>query len=294
MQKIIPHLWFDYQAKEAIEHYTKLLPESNISNISVLENTPSGDVAVFDFTLGDLNFQAINGGPYFKFNEAISLFIAVDSKDTMDYLYRELSHEGEVLMPLKAYEFSPYYTWLSDKHGLNWQLMLNSEKRDLRTVRPCLMFGGSKCGLAESAMIFYSRLFTDGKIGDISYYAKGEASVPAAKVNYGELTIGGVDLLFMDHGYGGETEFNEAISLLVLCDDQQELDDYWEHLSHDPEAEQCGWLKDQFGVSWQIVPKQMIEMMKGSPEAIARVTSAFLSMKKFNIAQLEAAYNGEF
>ena len=92
-----------------------------------------------------------------------------------------------------------------------------------------------------------------------------------------------------EHDFG----FNEAISFIVSCETQEEIDHYWESLSADPEAEQCGWLKDRFGLSWQVVPSAMDEMLgNGTKEQIARVTEAFLQMKKFDIAELQRAYEG--
>ena len=97
----------------------------------------------------------------------------------------------------------------------------------------------------------------------------------------------------MDSAYEHNFAFNEAISFLVSCDTQAEIDRYWKALSAVPEAEQCGWLKDKYGLSWQIVPTLMNEMMsKGSGEQIARVTEAFLKMKKFDIESLKRAYEG--
>ena len=93
-----------------------------------------------------------------------------------------------------------------------------------------------------------------------------------------------------EHGYN----FNEAISFMVYCEDQEEIDYYWNRLSAVPEAEQCGWLKDQYGVSWQIVPAVMDEMMRDEdPERLSRVTQAFLTMKKFDLAQLQRVYAGD-
>ncbi len=86
-------------------------------------------------------------------------------------------------------------------------------------------------------------------------------------------------------------KFNESISFMVHCDTQEEIDYYWEKLSADPRAEQCGWLEDKYGLSWQIVPTIMDEMMRDSdPKKLARVTEAFLKMKKFDIAKLKQAY----
>lgn len=152
-QKITPHLWFDKEAKEATEFYTSIFPESKITNVTTLHNTPSGTVDVVSFELSGQPFMAISAGPLFK--------------------------------------------------------------------------------------------------------------------------------------------FNESISFIINCETQEEIDYYWEKLSAVPEAEQCGWLKDKYGLSWQIVPTIMDEMMgSGDEEKIARVTEAFLKMKKFDIAELKKAYEG--
>ena len=292
MQKIIPHLWFDKEGRPAITQYTQLFADSHLQQVSNLEDTPSGDVSIFNFQLGQLKFQAINAGPYFKFNESISLFVSVDSAEEVDRLYESLGKDGRVLMPLDSYDFCPRYAWITDQYGLNWQLMYNHEARPISKIRMGLLFSMDHCGLAEAALNAYSSIFSNVQKGLVSYYQPGEAMNPNAKINYAELYLEGLDLVLMDHGYGGEADFNEAISFIVLCDDQAEIDYFWEKLSHDPEAEQCGWVKDQFGVSWQIVPKNMGDYLQGSPEAVKRVTQAFLAMKKFDIAALEAAYNG--
>ena len=98
----------------------------------------------------------------------------------------------------------------------------------------------------------------------------------------------------MDSARMHDFAFSEAISFIVHCEDQAEIDYYWEKLSAVPESEQCGWLKDKYGLSWQIVPTAMDEMMsKGTPEQINRVTQSFLQMKKFDLATLQKAYDGK-
>lgn len=195
-------------------------------------------------------------------------------------------------MPLDTYDFSPRYGWIADRYGLNWQLMYSEDAPPTPFIKLCLLFSSGYCGLAENAMDTYTSIFKNAHKGHVSYYKDGEATNPAAKINYGELHLDGLDLVLMDHGFGGEADFNEAISFMVLCDDQAEIDYYWNCLSHVPEAEQCGWVKDQFGVSWQIVPRNMGKYLSGSPESAKRVTEAFLKMKKFDLAALEAAYQG--
>lgn len=152
--KIVPHLWFDKEAREAAEYYTSVFKHSRITNSVMLEGTPSGTVEVVTFELFGQEFQAISAGPLFK--------------------------------------------------------------------------------------------------------------------------------------------FNESISFIVKCDTQDEIDEYWARLtSEGGEEAECGWLKDKFGLSWQIVPAIMDKMMRSrDPEVLSRITQAFLKMKKFDIAELQRAYDG--
>ena len=152
-QKIVPHLWYDKEAKEAAEFYVSIFPDSKITNVTTLRGTPSGDTDIVSFELAGQPFMAISAGPLFK--------------------------------------------------------------------------------------------------------------------------------------------FNESISFMVYCETQDEIDNYWDKLSAVPESEQCGWLKDKYGLAWQIVPVQMDEMLQnGTEDQVARVTQAFLPMKKLDIGVLEAAYEG--
>ena len=97
----------------------------------------------------------------------------------------------------------------------------------------------------------------------------------------------------MDNAYDTEYDFNEGFSFMVMCENQEEIDYFWEKLSHVPESEQCGWCKDRFGVSWQIVPADWDHVLfDGSKEEKERVTESFLQMKKFDLAQLERARKG--
>jgi len=122
-----------------------------------------------------------------------------------------------------------------------------------------------------------------------------EAKSPKAKINFAAFSLDGNVFSAMDNGFNVDFNFNEAFSLIVHCKDQREIDYFWDKLSAVPEAEQCGWVKDRFGVSWQIVPDTMNEMLKSSDrEKIQRVTEAFLKMKKFDLEALERAYKSVY
>jgi predicted 3-demethylubiquinone-9 3-methyltransferase (glyoxalase superfamily) len=126
----------------------------------------------------------------------------------------------------------------------------------------------------------------------VVHYEKNEGD-KEEYIKHSRFTLDGVDFLAMESSLGHDFVFNEAISFVVNCDTQEEIDYYWGKLSAVPESEQCGWLKDKYGVSWQIVPTRMGEMISGgTKKQIERVTQAFLKMKKFDIEKLEATYNG--
>lgn len=290
MQKIVPHLWYDKEAIEAARWYVTLFEDSKIINTGLIRDTPSGDTETVDFQLAGLRFSAISAGPFFKLNPSVSLMVACSNKEEVDNLYDSLSVNGTDLMPLGEYPFSKRYAWVQDKYGLSWQLMLTDNADVLQKIRPVLLFAGDVCGKAEEAIDYYVSVFKGSGKGFVNYYAEGESEDSRAKINYSEVNIFGKQFVAMDHGYGGDFTFNEAFSFMILCEDQDQIDYYWNKLSIVPEAEQCGWVKDQFGLSWQIVPEMLGDIFKqGTEEEVKRVTEAFLKMKKLDIAAIEKA-----
>ncbi|HSL26277.1 MAG TPA: VOC family protein [Acidimicrobiia bacterium] len=293
VKKITPHLWFDKEAAEAAEFYASTFPDSKVTSVHTLPDTPSGDTDVVSFEVLGQPFMAISAGPLFEFNPSVSFLVRVKTKEEVDEFWRALSEGGTDLMPLGSYPFSDWYAWTQDRYGLSWQLMLDSESDFGQRITPTLMFVGDVCGKAEEAITFYTSLFPNSKIGPILRYGKGEDPEQEGTIKHAAFSLNGQDFAAMDSALSHEFTFNEAISFMVYCKDQQEIDQYWDRLSAVPEAEQCGWLKDRFGLSWQIVPIAMDEMLgTGTKEQIARVTEAFLPMKKFDLAELQRAYEG--
>lgn len=291
MQKIIPHLWYDKDVVEAANLYVSTFPNSKITHTTQLHDTPSGSVDVVTFELLGLEFQAISAGPLFKFNPSISFTVTCSTKEDVDRIWHKLIPGGQALMELGEYPFSERYGWLQDKYGLSWQLTYSTEAE--AKITPVIMFVGEVCGRAEEAINFWGEIFKQAEISTIMRYPAGDDFNPEGSIILATFSLFGQEFSAMDSGYAHQFAFNEAISFIVNCDTQAEIDEYWETLSAVPEAEQCGWLKDKFGLSWQIVPASMDAMMRsGDKEKIARVTQAFLSMKKFDIAKLHRAYDG--
>jgi predicted 3-demethylubiquinone-9 3-methyltransferase (glyoxalase superfamily) len=290
-QKITPHLWFDNEATEAAEFYTAVFDNSRIRNVTTIYDTPSGDCDTVDFELCGQRFMSISAGPLFKFNPSVSFHVACRTKDEVDALWEKLIEGGTALMPLDSYPFSERYGWLQDKYGLSWQPIYVGEQEMRQQITPFLMFVGDLCGKAEQAINFYASVFEDGRVDKILRYGSGEEPDKEGTVKYADFMLFDMKFAAMDSAHPHDFAFNEAISFMVHCETQEELDDYWEKLSAVPASEQCGWLKDKYGLSWQIVPRAMDEMMgSGDKEKIARITQAFLKMKKLDIAALEKAY----
>jgi predicted 3-demethylubiquinone-9 3-methyltransferase (glyoxalase superfamily) len=291
MQKITPHLWFDNNAEEAAKFYTSIFKDSKIKNMTTLHNTPSGTVDIFTVELLGQEFTLISAGPLFKFNPSVSFLIVCSTKEEVDELWRNLSKGGTALIELGEYPFSEKYGWVQDKYGLSWQVIFMGDRKIKQRIIPTLMFVGKQCGKAEEAINFYAAVFDNARVGDIHRYSKDEEPDKEGTVKYAAFMLEGQEFAAMDSARGHNFAFNEAISLMVHCETQKEIDCYWEKLSADPKAEQCGWLKDKYGLSWQIVPNLMDEMLKDNDKKkIARVTEAFLQMKKLDIAKLKKAY----
>lgn len=310
MQKIVPHLWFDTQAVEAAHAYISIFEsvfgsENGVSRLvssSVLHDTPSGDADVVSFDLLGYSCMAISAGPYFTFNPSISFAVACSSADEAEKLWGKLSDGGKVLMEFGEYPFARAYGWTADKYGLSWQVVYRENDPIPDRITPTLMFAGDQCGNALPAVRYYADVFAgagafvsgESAVGPAMYYEKGEEPDKEGTVKYVGFRLAGQGFAAMDSARAHDFGFNEAVSLLVNCENQEEIDYFWERLSAVPEAEQCGWLKDRYGVSWQIAPASMTEMMESNDkEAVARVTQAFLKMKKFDLATLDQAFKGE-
>ena len=293
MDKITPHLWFDHQAIEAAEYYAATFPDSKVLDVTTIPDTPGGDTDIVTFQLWGQSFQAINAGPLFSFNPSVSFAVACDTVDDVDRIWARLAEGGTPLMPLDSYPFSERYGWIQDRYGLSWQVSYAGGRPVTQRITPTLTFVGDVCGKAEEAIAFYTSVLPDSTTYFLQRYGAGQEPDAEGTVQYGAFQLAGQVFAAMDSARDHDFAFNEAISLLVYCDNQEEIDRYWDALSAVPEAEQCGWLKDRYGLSWQIVPANMDEMLQaGSTEQVARVTKAFLAMKKFDLAELERAYAG--
>lgn len=285
MQKITPNIWCNGNAQEMVDFYIDAFGDGEIINTDHYPNTVAegladfqldlaGQVLSIQFRIHDLEFVAINGGPEFAPNPSISFFVNFDpsrdsdARENLDTLWEKLSDGGSSLMELGEYPFSPHYGWVQDKFGVSWQLILTNPDGDPRPmIMPSLLFTDASQNRAREAADFYVSLFDDAEIGTLSPYGQDVGLAKADSLAFGEFRVGTQWLVVMDNGgVDHKFTFNEGVSLAVACKDQAEIDRLWNALSAVPEAEQCGWCKDKFGVSWQVVPENINELMK-TPDA---------------------------
>ncbi len=296
MQKIIPYLWLNEQAEEAVALYASIFKNSKIVNTArydeegaKVSGRPKGSVMTITYLLEGQEFIALNGGPIFAFSPAISFFVGCKTPQEVDFLWGKLSKGGKVLMELSKYPFAEKYGWVEDKFGVSWQLYLGSFTQK---ITPCLMFVREQQGKAEQAMNFYVSLFKDSRITMMERYGKGEGEVKAeGTVKHARFMLEGQEFIAMDGGVAHSFTFTPATSFLVNCLTQQEVDMFWEELTKGGEEQPCGWLKDKYGLSWQIIPTILDELLQDKdPAKVKRVMKAMLKMKKIDIKALKQAY----
>ena len=292
-QKIVPFLWFDENAEEAVNLYISCFKNSKTGSISRYDEAsakasgrPPGSVLTASFQLNGQDFIALNGGPVFKFTPCISFFVTCETENEIDELWKKLSVNGKTLMEFKTYPFSKKYGWVEDQFGLSWQLNLTGDKQK---INPLLMFTGRNAGKAEEAINFYISLFKKSELINLVHYEEGQGE-PLENVVHARFSLKDEEFLAMDSSQKFDFNFTPSISFLVYCETQEEVDYFWEKLTEGGKEVECGWLEDKYGISWQIVPTIFMKLItQPDKEKAKRVMQAMMKMKKFDIKTLEEA-----
>ena len=277
-QTIYPCLWFDGNASEAARFYSTVFTDCKIT-----ADTPM----VVSFEAAGQKFMCLNGGPTFTPNPSISFFVVCETIEEVQSAWRQLTGGGKVMMPLDTYPWSEQYGWVQDRFGISWQLSYGKLEEVGQKFTPSLMFTEAQKGRAEEAIHFYTSIFEPSSVVGILRYGASDGDVEGT-VKHAQFNLGGNVFMSMDSSLSHGFSFNEGISLVVECDTQEEIDFYWNRLTEGGAESQCGWLKDKYGVSWQIVPAILKELMQDSERA-PRVMNAFMQMKKFEIDELVGA-----
>ncbi|MDF1613198.1 MAG: VOC family protein [Stygiobacter sp.] len=296
-QKLTPNLWFKRNAKEAVEFYVSVFPKSEIIYTSYypaeglldFQKEFAGKELVIYFELWGYVFTAINAGDEFSPTPANSFMVnfnpsrEVNASEMLKAMWIKLSDGGTVRMPLQKYDFSELYGWIEDKYGYNWQLILTNPNGEPRpAIIPAFLFTGDK-PQTENAIYFYQKVFKNAKLGRIFHYDASQMPGMQNMVMFSDFMLENQWFVAMDGGNMHNFSFTEAVSYNIVCKDQEEIDYYWNALTSEGGKESvCGWCKDKFGISWQINPENIGELLHkpGTWEKL-------LQMKKIIINELK-------
>ncbi len=277
--KIYPCLWFNGQAKAAASFYASIF-----NNAKITADTP----LVVNFEIEGIKIMGLNGGAMFTINPSISLFVTCESEAEIDMLYTKLLDGGKVMMALDKYPWGEKYAFLTDQFGVVWQLILTHLNGVMPKIHPSFLFVGNQFGNAKAAINYYTSIFPNTQIQSLNLYKAGEEA-PEGYLKFGIFELNGSTFAAMDGPGNHAFQFNKAVSLVVECATQDEIDYYWKKLTANGGAEsKCGWLKDSFGISWQIIPNNLGQLIS-NPSNGGRAMQALMQMDKIDIATLENA-----
>lgn len=281
---IFPCLWFDDNAAEAASFYTTTF------GASIRTQSP----VVLNLDILGQRLMLLNGGPAFTKNASVSLMLICHTAEELQRYWDALAVDGIVLMPLDVYPFADKYGWIRDRYGMTWQLYFKDGHIAEQRMVPTLMFVNDNNGKARAAIELYTATFPNSSTEGILLYRDGEGGDIPENVQHAEFIINDLKMACMDSSLEHQFNFSEGVSMVVMTDGQEETDRYWNALiAGGGEEGQCGWLKDRFGLSWQIVPKRLAELIGDAQniDKAQKVVNAMLKMKRIDIAALEAAYN---
>ncbi|WP_029090168.1 VOC family protein [Brevibacterium album] len=304
MTTIVPHIWTDGTALQAAGFYQSVFRDARetarqhypTEHLPDFQRDKAGQVLTVELDVHGRRIALINAGSEFRPNPAAGFMVNFapahmdDAAEYLDAVYAKLTDGGSVLMELAEYPFSPRYAWVEDRYGVSWQLILTNPEGEPRpVVLPALMFCGPAQNRAAEAVAHYTSLFPGSRAGNSAPYPEQTGPAVAGALMFSDFRLGPERedpreefwVTAMDSAVEQDFTFTEGLSLLVEADGQEELDRLWAALSASPDHEQCGWCRDEFGLSWQVVPTGLYALLE-RPGAY----QALLGMKKIDIAGL--------
>ena len=271
---IFPCIWFDGKAREAFDFYVSVFPHSKIT-----DENPIVVKALLDGT----EMMGLNGGPMYTPNPAISFMWVSNDKVAIARIWEKLTKDGRIFMQLDSYPWSESYGWVEDRYGVSWQLYYGPDDWKYNKLVPTLMFGQAQQGRCQQALDFYEKTFPAYKNDGLLRYSEGPMT---GQVQHTQFTLNGHLLMAMDSGVPQHLTFTEGVSLVLECDNQEAIDYYWNAFTQSGEEGLCGWCKDPFGISWQVVPKNIVQLLFESSNP-QKAQEALMQMRKIEIAKLQ-------
>lgn len=272
MQRIVPNIWCNGNADEMAEFYLAAFDDAHKvahqrypeAGLLDFQQPMAGKTLLIELSLRGFHIMLINADDTFTPNPSISLMVSNPTPEATTALYQHLAEGGLALMPLGSYAFNEHYAWVQDKYGVSWQLFTHTPPTDLPAIYPSLMFCGQAQNRASEAMDRYTELFGGQVTQKVTYGDLGQGGngvIEPESVVFATIELAGQTIGVMDSAVEQPFSFDGGVALLVNAHGQEAIDHYFDGLSAVPEAERCGWLRDEFGVSWEIVPDNLGELM---------------------------------
>jgi len=225
-------------------------------------------------------FMLLEGGEAYRPNAAVSYFVYTGNPQITEAIYGTLSAGGRILFPLGKYPWAAHYAWVEDCYGVNWQLD-SDPIRSQQKILPTLLFSPPNDTRVREARNFYTTVFHNHHL--LMEMPTGEAE--SEPLLFTQFRLGSLLFNAMRSMEAMDFQFGPGKSLVVSCPDQASIDHYWQNLGEGGVFERCGWLRDRFGISWQIVPEQLPALMQ-DPERGERVMKALLGMDRIVLVTL--------
>jgi len=276
--KIYPCFWMQEDPASALTLYRQAFPEIEVLSQSAL---------VGMFRLHGFEVMLLNGGPQYRPNPAVSLTLHCDGEASAQRVWSALLNDAEVLMPLGTYDWSSCYGWLNDRNGISWQITTGAPQQQGQLVHSSLMFCGAQQGKANAAIDYYTGLFPRSARLQTHLYPVTMPEL-AGQVMYASFKLEDIGFAAMDSGVPQSFSFTPGNSHVIVCRDQDEIDYYWNAFTADGHESRCGWCDDKFGLSWQVIPASLPQLMS-DPDTGSAVAQAMFRMKKLDLAELQRA-----
>lgn len=278
-------LWFNGHLAEAADFYLEIFEDSKKENETYFitdEHGKIGDLLTITLELAGCEFLLLNGGDTFTPTPAISYVVNCENEEQLNRVWEQLNADGETLMPLTDYPELGKFGWTNDRFGFSWQVRLGES---LQTIVPCIMFANENYGMAQAAMDEWINAFG----GKQNFVIKGKDD----RLRAAGFQLRGHDLIIMDSPEKHDFDFTMGNSFYFYLKDQADIDQVWEAITADGKEWPCGWMEDRYGVYWQTVNKELLQMTTDPDTKKAqRATQEMYKMKKIDLAQIQRAHDG--
>ncbi|MFV0557249.1 MAG: VOC family protein [Enterococcus sp.] len=277
-------LWIDGKAPQIAAYYLDTFKETQpLKTTHFVDNQhgKAGEILTMTLELAGCEFMLLNGGDEFTPTPAISYLVDCETEAEVRHVWERLSHDGQILMPLSTEDIGSLFGWTIDQFGYSWQVRLSATPQK---ITPCIMFANDLVGQALAARQTWIQAFG----GEATFEQLDDDD----RVLMAGFNLRGQDFLIMESNYAHDFGFSLANSFYLYCQDQADIDQVWQAITQNGAEYPCGWMVDQYGLSWQTTTEELEDMTAdGHEKQTLQMTLALYEMKKLDLEKLRQAFH---